>query len=360
MTGRWRVFAHLTVASLKMYARQREAVVWSLLLPLLTIILFSFVRFDGLGHLKIGVVNAAGAAGEGLIADFRTVHTWVVTEGSEEDERRALVGGERDLVIVLPAGFGADSAVGLAVLADLEAHPRESQVGTLVLQQLLDARYFRNTPSARRVVVHPTPVTTRNLTYVDFLVPGVVAMTIMQLGVFGVAFGFVSLKRRGVLRRLWVTPIRPGDFIAAQVATRVVVLFVQMTVMLGVGVLFLHLHVVGSLLLLSVAALLGCVVFLSFGFAIAGVAASEDQVAPLANVLTLPMVLLSGVFFSRSSLPDVLRAVTGILPLTYLADALRAIAIDGAGVSDVWPALLGLLVWGCVSVVVAVRLFRWE
>ena len=71
---------------------------------------------------------------------------------------------------------------------------------------------FAQSPPATRVTVTTKPVKARNLTYIDFLIPGILAMSIMQTGIFGVAFGFVSLKKRGILRRLWVTPINPNDF----------------------------------------------------------------------------------------------------------------------------------------------------
>jgi len=72
------------------------------------------------------------------------------------------------------------------------------------------------------------------------------------------------------------------------------------------------------------------------------------------------MLALSGIFFSRSNLPGFVRAATSVFPLTYLADGLRGVAIDGATMTQIIPELLGLLVWGVVSCALAVRLFRWE
>jgi ABC-2 type transport system permease protein len=106
--------------------------------------------------------------------------------------------------------------------------------------------------------------------------------------------------------------------------------------------------------------MLGAVVFLAMGFALAGISKSEDQVAPLANIITLPMMLLSGVFFSRANLPGFVRTLTDFFPLTYLADGMRSIAIDGASLVQVGPQLLGLVVWSIISCVLAVRMFRWE
>ena len=355
-----RVKWKLAVASTKMFFRQREAILWTILFPLLIVVLFGFVRFNGVGSMSLGIVNEAGAAGAELAARLRTVHTFDVSEGTRDAEMAELGKGERDIVIVIPAGFAPGAQGAVAAYGDVEAKPQVTQLAGLVLQRVLDEAAIAGTPGVRRTVLSMMPIRTRNLTYIDFLLPGILSMSIMQTGIFGVAFGFVSLKKRGILRRLWVTPIHPSDFITAQVATRLVVLLMQMTIMVGVGILFLHLHFIGNLALIYLLGTLGAVVFLGIGFSLAGISKSEDQVAPLANVITLPMMALSGIFFSRANLPGFVRAVTSVLPLTYLADGVRSVAIDGATVGQVLPQLLGLGLWAVAACLLAFRLFRWE
>lgn len=355
-----RIKLKLTLASLKMYLRQREAIIWNFLLPVFIIVLFGFVKFGGVGHMHVGLVNEAGPAAGKIVEALKQVKTIQLVEGSRASEIRELEKGERDFVLVIPDSFRGEVPSGVTMYADVEARPRESQLGGLVLQRVLDDLAFQHVLVPERVLVKTMLVKTRNLTYVDFLVPGVLSMTIMQVGIFGVAFGFVSLKRRGILRRLWVTPIRPADFIVAQVVTRMLVLVFQMGLMLGVGILFFDLHVVGDIASIIVVGLLGAVVFLGIGFALAGISKSEDQVAPLANVITLPMMLLSGIFFSRSNLPGVVHAVTDYFPLTYLADGMRSVAIDGASLLQIGPQLIGLTVWALITCTIAVKLFRWE
>ncbi len=349
----------LTIASMKMFFRQREAILWTLLFPLLVVVLFGFVKFNGLGKIDMGVVNEAGPPGEELLSRIRAVTTFDVSEGTREEEMARLARGERDLVLVIPSGY-VGTAAALTAYGDVEARPQVTQLGGLVLQRVLDESAFAGAPGIRRTMVTTLPFKSRNLTYIDFLLPGILSMSIMQVGIFGVAFGFVTLKKRGILRRLWVTPIRPNDFIIAQVAMRLLVVLMQMAIMVGVGVLFLNLHFIGNMALIFLLGLLGAVVFLGFGFSLAGISKSEDQVAPLANIITLPMLALSGVFFSRTNLPGFVRSVTALFPLTYLADGLRSVAIDGASFMQVGPQILGLVVWGVLSCVLAVRLFRWE
>ena len=349
----------LTVASIKMFFRQKEAIIWTFLFPTLIITLLGFVRFDSMGTLDIGIVNESGENGDRFVRLLKEVTTIRVHQGKKEIELGWLEKGERELVVMLPAGFQQDSGGVLTTFVN-DGRPQQVQMGMFVLQRIADEAAFRRFEIPGRVVFKPEPVKSRNLTYLDFLLPGVLSLSIMQMGIFGVAFGFVSLKKRGILRRLWVTPINPNDFILAQVATRLLIVLIQIVLIVSIGILAFHLHFTGSLWDMFVVGSLGGVVFLAMGFTIAGISKSEDQVAPFSNIVALPMMFLSGVFFGRGALPDVVRTITGFLPLTYLTDAMRSIAIDGAGLLQVGPQLAGLTVWCVIACFVAIKMFRWE
>lgn len=349
----------LMVASAKMLFRQKEAIVWSLLLPLFMIGLFGLVNFDGIGKINLTVINEAGERGDLLVDLLRPVTALELHQGSKEEELNRLKRGDRDMVLVLPAGF-RQTPHDTAHAFYNDERPREAQLAGLIVQRALDDIALGPAGVQGRVVVRTEAVTSRNLSYIDFLIPGIISMAIMQMGIFGVAFSFVSLKKRGILRRLSVTPLNPNDFVIAQVATRLVLVMLQISIMVGVGVLVFDLHLLGSLWELFIVGMLGSIVFLAIGFALAGVSSSEDQVAPMANVISLPMILLCGVFFSRSNLPGFVHVITDFFPLTYLADGMRSIAIDGASLIQIVPQLFGLLVWAIVSCAAAIKLFRWE
>ena len=355
MRLKWKLF----VASLKMLFRQREAVLWSILLPLFMILLFSFVRFDGMGRIDLGLVNEAGEKSAKLITSLKDVKTLKLHEGSKEAELKELEKGEREMVLVIPLTYDPTSSTEIVALTN-DAKPQEAQLGGLILQRVLDEITFAQRGDAGRMKLKTQPVKSRNLTYFDFVVPGILSMSIMQLGIFGVAFGFVALKKRGILRRLWVTPINPNDFIIAQVAMRLVLVMMQILIMTLVPYFFLKLHFIGNFAEMFLVGMLGAIVFLAMGFAIAGISKSEDQVAPLANIIAVPMMMLSGIFFNRGTLPGFVRAVVDYLPLSFLADAMRSIAIDGATLAQVFPQIIGLAVWSVVAVFVAVKMFRWE
>ena len=112
-----------------------------------------------------------------------------------------------------------------------------------------------------------------------------------------------------------------------------------------------------AMLLLST---LGVIVFMGFGFVVSGIAKNESSVPPIANIITLPQFLLSGTFFSINVFPSWLQPISRALPLTYLNDALRKVAFEGAGLFDVTHQIFIMLIWGVVIYAVAVKLFKWE
>ena len=352
----------LTKASLKMWFRDRQAIFWTFFLPLVIMVILGVLNFGALGRIDLGIVDLAeNEASQGFVSILEAINAFDLSRGdSEATERLALEAGDLDLVIIIPSDFELSSTpVALRVLYD-EASPRETQVGQVILRQILDEMTFTLTEASRLFVLDPQPVTSRNLRFIDFLVPGVVAMSIMQMGLFSVAFAFVQLKRQGILRRLLATPIPPVSFLFAQVSTRLVVSVLQTVILIGVAVFFFDVHLAGNPMAVLVLALVGGGVFISMGFAISGWAKSEEVAAPIANVIALPMMFLSGVFFPREAMPRVLQSVTDYLPLTYLAESMRNVVIDGASLWSQWANLTGLAVWMAFSFVVAVRLCRWE
>ena len=359
----WALFA----ASVKMFIRNRVALFFSLFLPLIIMVIFGVLNFEGSTTISLGIVDEAGNdASAALIEELAEYDYLEASEGDREEELGALEEGNRGFVLVIPEGFvpSAEGKTGLVAYAST-SDPSQAQVGQGLLQQAVGGALA----AAGGAPIPPTggftaPVTfesveSRDLGYIDFLVPGIVGMTVMQLGLFGVAFGFVQLKRTGALRRLFATPTSPAYFLSAQVASRLVLGYVQVAILIGIGIWF-GLQMFGSWLVLAVIVGLALLIFLAVGFAVAGWAKNEDQAAPVANLISLPMLFLSGVFFPRDAMPEFLRGVTQFMPLTYVNEALRGVMNDGAGLMDLGPQLLGMGVWAVITFAVAVWLFKWE
>ena len=352
----------LTVASLKMWYRDRQAIFWTFFLPLVLMLIFGILNFGDLGAVDLGVVDRArNEASEGLVTGLEELETFdLTTDGTEETEQQALSDGDRDLVLVIPREFAQPGGPITVQLFYNVGQTRQTQVGQSVIRQLLDEMTFALSDVPSRFIVEDQPVQSRNLRFIDFLMPGIVAMSIMQMGLFSVAFTFVQMKNRGILRRLRATPVHPGSFLFGQVVTRLSVSILQTLVLIGVAVVFFNVEIAGNMAYVLLLALLGGGVFVSLGFAVSGWARSEDVAAPIANVIALPMMFLSGVFFPRTAMPGALESVTDFLPLTYLIDALRNVAIDGEVLWSQGWNVLGLAVWLIITFVVAMKLFRWE
>ena len=352
----------LTVASLKMWFRDRQAIFWTFFLPLVLMVIFGVLNFGDLAAVDLGVVDEAhNDASRDLAANLEKIESFdLFNNGTKDQELEALSDGERDLVLIIPQNFaGPGGPVTVQMFFDA-GRTREAQVGQAIVHQILDEMTFAVTDVPSRFTIDAQPVDSRNLRFIDFLMPGIVAMSIMQMGLFSVAFSFIQLKSRGILRRLLATPVHPASFLFAQVFTRLTVSILQTLVLIGVAVAFFSVNIAGNMASILLLALLGGGVFVSLGFAVSGWARSEEVAAPIANIIALPMMFLSGVFFPRSIMPGALESVTGFLPLTYLIDALRNVAIDGELLWTQGWNILGLAVWLAITFLAAVRLFKWE
>ncbi len=357
----WALFA----ASVKMFVRNRVALFFSLFLPLIIMLIFGVLNFEGSTSISLGIVDEADSEASAAFLERLSEYEYLeITEGNLGSELQELEDGDRGFVLVVPPDyqppFGGET--GLVAYAST-SDPSQAQVGQGLLQQAvagaMAADFPGSIPDIPRVGLTFESVESRDLGYIDFLVPGIVGMTVMQLGLFGVAFGFVQLKRTGALRRLFATPTSPAYFLSAQVASRLVLGYVQVAILIGIGIWF-GLQMFGSWLVLAVIVGLALLIFLAVGFAVAGWAKNEDQAAPVANLISLPMLFLSGVFFPRDAMPEFLRGITQYMPLTYVNEALRGVMNDGAGLVDLGPQLLGMGIWAMITFVIAVWLFKWE
>jgi ABC-2 type transport system permease protein len=364
MADRLEIFWHLFVAAAKTFYRDRTAVFFSFFLPLVIMLIFGVLNFGAAAELDLGVVDEADTASSRAVVDaFEQVPLLRVIPGDLDEQLAELSEGDRSLVVVFPAGWelvppGAPGYQPLTAYTN-EATAQEGQTALLVVNAVVAQAIVTAGGGSPEPLVVVESVEGRDLGYIDFLVPGILGLTIMQLGLFSVAFGFVQLKTTGTLRRLFATPTSPGYFLGAQVSSRLLIAIIQVVILLAVGIAF-GAQLVGSIVVVLALAVIGSVVFLAMGFGVAGWAKNENQAAPVANLISLPMMFLSGSFFPREAMPEFLQTVTRFLPLTYLNDALRAVINDGAGLDVIGTDVIGLVVWAVISFVIATRLFTWE
>lgn len=200
----------------------------------------------------------------------------------------------------------------------------------------------------------------RSLSAFDYTFAGLLGFAIMGMGIFGPMNVFPELKKMGILRRLSTTPLQVWQYFLSTMIGQAAIGLVALAVMFVVAIVVFKLNVVGNYLELAAFAVLSIVMILGIGLALGGWAKNERQVAPLGNIITFPMMFLSGTFFPRFLMPEWLQAVSSFLPLTPVIDGIRLIATEGAHLTGVLPQIGLIVAWMIVIYAIAFRVFRWE
>jgi ABC-type multidrug transport system permease subunit len=318
------------------FLRDRPTLLFTLLLPVGIVIGMGFV-FGGPPRplFKVGVIGSGAASPANPFLHERYVQpvpVQDVTAGLYEVTHQ-----EIDLLLEL------DGTVRYWVNTD-------SPKG-YILEKLLIAA----DPAARRL-----PVTGQAIPYVDWLFPGILAMNMMFSCLFGVGYVVLRYRKSGFLKRLHATPLSAFEFLTAQVLSRLsIIIFVTVVLYVGIGAI-LHFHSAGSIALLLLIAVSGSLSMIALGLTIAARVGSEEVVGGLLNLLTWPMMLLSGVWFSIEGSPRWVQWLADIFPLTQITDAARAVMLDGAGIQRITPNLIYLVATTLVFLALGAWSFRWR
>lgn len=212
---------------------------------------------------------------------------------------------------------------------------------------------------ASRLAFEEEVVTAPGQRYIDFLLPGLLGMNLMSGGVWGVGWALVLMRTRKLLKRFAATPMRRSDLLLSFMLFRVVISLVEALFLVLFGILAFQLWPRGSYAAIAVIVAVSALAFAGIGLLIASRAQNSQTAAGLMNFVTLPMFLLSGVFFSAQNFPGWMLPFVKALPLTALNDALRAVMLDGASLLSTWPQLAILGGWGALGLGLALKIFRW-
>ncbi len=321
------------------FIRDKSSSGWNILFPLLLVLSFAFV-FSGepKAMFKVGVIGNTATLQKADKEFFATKYVQFIPL----DEAAKAV----DKV----------EHFQLDMLVDVSSGKRywinETSPNGYVLERMLKgqggAGYQRLTVQGREI------------RYVDWVVPGILAMNMMFSCLFGVGYVIVRYRKNGFLKRLKATPLRPFEFLLAQLISRVLLIQIITTLVYAGCNYFIHFQMRGSYVNLFLISLTGSICLVSLGLLVASRLSSEELAGGVLNVLTWPMMLLSGVWFSLEGTNPIVRKIAGFLPLTHLVDGARAIMTEGAGLSDIAPQLLVLAIRSAVFLSIGSFLFRWE
>jgi ABC-2 type transport system permease protein len=347
--GRWSGYLHLLMARMLELKREPEVVFWVFVFPLLLATGLGIAFRDKPADASsIAIVAGPGAhEAQGLLLRSSQHASFKVDVQDDQAARRGFRLGKYDLVIE-PDGAGGlryryDPARLESVLAKSEA------------DNALQSAAGRKDVVTTSVVTSSEP----GSRYIDFLIPGLLGMNLMNSGMWGIGFALVDMRQRKLLKRFVGTPMRRGDFLLALMSSRLVLMIIEIGLILTLGVLVFHMKVLGSVLAIVFLGTIGAMCFGGIGLLTASRAQKIESVSGLMNLVMMPMWIFSGVFFSYERFPAVIQPLIKALPLTALNDALRASILEGTPLIHQWPRLFVMLLWGGVSFALALRWFRW-
>ncbi len=347
----------LVLADLKMLFRDRVSLFWALAFPVMFIGVFALFNLDRPPQVDMALVEEApgplSAPLRQALAQMELFDT--ADERSEAEALRKLRNGDYDLVLVLPAAPDREPARVYYSTANVQLN----QMALSALERFFDEFNLQAAGVQPVLRLQQEAVAGRDIGYMDFLVPGILSMGLMQYAIIGMATLLVGYRAKRILRRIQTTPLPVSAFVVAQVSAFLALSLLQTSIILGVGRL-VGADMPGTFFWAFPLALLGNFVFLNIGIVVAGAVSTEPAAAGMGNAIGLPLMFLSGVFFPTDQLPRFLGELVSYLPLAPLVEALRTVLLDGEPASAAWHQILLVGAWGLAMAALAVRSFRLE
>ena len=350
----------LAKASFRSIMRSPSAVIFTLAFPLIFILVFGFM---GSNSVKVNLAILPGSdLNNPVIAALEQVSVVHLTKDKNAVEIQAeLEKGHLDAAIAVEKNEGSLPAYS-ANVKYTSASLDKANILKSILKNLL---FTLNTKDTRPTVAELNESTVKGRIYrtIDFILPGQLGFALLSTGVFGTAFVFFSLRQTLVIKRFFATPVKRSSIVIGEGIARIGFSLLGALFIIILGRYFFHftlIHGFVTVVNMLLLATIGVIVFMGFGFVVSGIAKSESTIPPISNIITLPQFLLSGTFFSIDAFPEWLQPISRALPLTYLNDAMRKVAFEGAGLWDVRIQILIMLIWGLVVYAVAVKVFKWE
>jgi len=345
--GRWAGYRHLLMARMLELKREPEVVFWVFVFPLLLALGLGIAFRNKPGDaISVAIVDQARDA-ESMLARSPQHDRFKPQVLDADQARNGFRLGKFDLVVEPnPQGgyqYRYDPARPESVLAKTE------------VDNALQAAAGRKNPLSTSTLVSSEP----GSRYIDFLIPGLLGMNLMNSGMWGIGFALVDMRQRKLLKRFVGTPMRRTDFLLALASSRLILMIIEVGLLLAFGVIFFHMRVLGSIAAIALLAGIGSLTFGGVGLLTASRAQKIESVSGLINLVMMPMWIFSGVFFSYERFPAVIHPLIKALPLTALNDALRASILEGTPLFAQWPRLLVMLLWGGISFLLALKWFRW-
>tara|TARA_B100001093_G_scaffold472864_1_gene496337 strand:- start:216 stop:1259 length:1044 start_codon:yes stop_codon:yes gene_type:complete len=346
-----KIYLSFTIAASKMFFRRKSSIFWSLFFPVVTMLVLGNAGFIGYSAPNVGLYINSEIDND-TVSKLKSSNSITIRDYlSETDALTALEKGTLSALITL------DNNSEIIVT---------TRKGDVAEQEVVENFVFKimneNIGEIKNVTNEIAEMNYQG--YKGFIVPGIAAMAIMQNGIFSVVFTLLSYKNQGVLKRLKAAPISPSHFIVGHLISRVSIIILQTFILLLMGVFVLGVSIgQGSILAwinILFLSFLGGILFLAIGLAISSLAPNEDSAPAIANLVTFPMLFLSGVFFPIDFLPKIIGYISNLLPLTHLAQGIRLSALYGNSPIMTMPQIGITFAWLALSFFICAISFKWE
>jgi ABC-2 type transport system permease protein len=351
-----KAMAELVRTSIRAFLRDRGAVFWQVAFPLILmgLIGLAFGRQDT-STLSVSLVDAGNPQLVTMLeTGLRSVPTFRVFREPRAEALQGVREGRRTLVVLVPP-----QATTLEAFYD-QGRPQTAQAALAAFQRFVAEANLKIAGATPFFRVRATAVQGKEMRFFDFLLPGIVAMTIGQAAFMGVTPLVAEMRESQLLRRVLSTPVPRAVFLGGLLFRTVVTMLFQALLVFLVGTFAFGARTQGSVAELGLLTLCGAVAFSALGCAVSTVTRTSDAARALGSVVWFPMMFLSGTFWPREMMPEAIRPVIAYLPLSPLLDAMRAVGASGEPLAHHLGAVGSLLAVAVVAFAVAVRRLRWE
>jgi len=360
-----RAFRALTVNAVRSSLRNRVALFFTLGIAVLFMVIFGELFGGNTFKVTYAIVDADGTSqSHQFVAALGSINGVTIKHETDDAARNDLKNSNVDLILEIPRGFGqALSAQGAAQVTVRIFQSSQTSAAASIGDQLVAPALKTVLPAQAPpsvTVAAPQSASVNNVTAIDYFLPAMIAYIILQSGINYVAIGLADLRARKVLRRFRATPLRPAQILSAQIVGGALTVFLQLVVLIALGLVLFHARTYGSWAIAAVPMVLGVAAFVGVGFLLTSAARTSEAARGLSTMVAFPMMFLSGVFFPITTLPDWLQTAVHFLPLTWLTDALHQVMNNGAALSDIALDCLVLAAWALVTFVLATWRFRWD
>lgn len=365
----------LLAANAIMFFRVRQEIFWVFFLPVFLLMLLGpmLKNMVGIGSMRpedvdfpIGIVdNDRTPTSREFIAGLKGAGEFTVAEFDEDEGMAQARASAQRLVVIFPAGFEdalARSEAEIRVLTDVRALPLTG-MALSIMREKIDTMLAERSPAKKqplKIVRERVQTIDEFSDYVDFLVPGIMAMAIMTSCIFSLSPTIVRLREQGVMRRLWVTPLGKASFLASHVLFRLLIAVAQTLLLIAVAFTLLDTRLVLPILPVFAFVVLGNLNGAAISFVIAGFAKTPEVASTIANVVSIPMLFFCGVFVPMEIMPPKAIPLLRLLPLTHLAEGLRRLMSLGWSFGDLWKSELALLIYLIALFALSLRIFKWD